>query len=190
MKPHRVLGTAEVAGYAIFRMVEVLAATADPARYKIEICFLRPGELTQRVHRSGVKATCINWDGSIWDPRGAARYAALLRAAPFSIIHQHAGGRLVSLMGRLFTRARLVLNLHARASELTGVILQKSALPQRDALIANSRVVADHSNDPSAHIIYPGIDVSAFSVPRKVHGGLVIGTACRLELIKGVDYLL
>ena len=84
-----------------------------------------------------------------------------------------------------------MLNLHARASELTGIVPPNcSALPQRDVLIANSRVVADYSKDASAVVIYPGINVSDFSVPFKAHRGVVIGTACRLELIKGLDCLI
>ena len=39
-------------------------------------------------------------------------------------------------------------------------------------------------------VIYPGINVSDFSVPRLAHAGVVIGTACRLELIKGLNYLI
>ena len=104
MKPRRVLhvlGTAEPAGFAIFRIVESLAVAVDPAMYEMHACFLRPGELAERLQRSGVKTTCINWSGSIRDPWGLARYAALLRSAEFSIIHQHTGGRLLTGMGRL-----------------------------------------------------------------------------------------
>jgi glycosyltransferase involved in cell wall biosynthesis len=193
MKPRRVLhvlGTAEQAGFGIFRIVERLAVAVDPALYEIHACFLRPGELAERLQRSGVKATCVNWNGSIRDPGGAARYAALLRSAEFSIIHQHTGGRLLTSMGRFLTRARIVHNLHARASELTGVVPPSCNLPQRDALIANSRIVAEYSNSPSAVVIYPGINVSDFSAQHAGHKGLVIGTACRLELIKGLNYLI
>ncbi len=193
MKPRsvlHVLGTAEPAGFAIFRIVEDLAAAVDPAMYEIHACFLRPGELAERLQRSGVKTTCINWSASIRDPWGMARYAAVLRSAEFSIIHQHTGGRLLTGMGRFLTRARIVLNLHARASELTGVVPPSCNLPQRDALIANSRIVADYSGDPSAVVIYPGVNVSDFSAPRTAHKGVVIGTACRLELIKGLNYLI
>ena len=83
-----------------------------------------------------------------------------------------------------------MLNVHARASELTGIVPPSCNLPQRDALIANSRIVADYSKDPSAVVIYPGVNVSDFSVPRTAHRGVVIGTACRLELIKGLNYLI
>jgi len=193
MKPRRVLhvlGTAEPAGFGIFKIVENLAAAVDPARYEIHTCFLQPGELAARLQRSAVKATCINWNGSIRDPWGAARYAVLLRSLEFSIIHVHTGGRLLSGMGRLLTRARLVRNLHGRASELTGIVSPSFDLPQLDVLIANSRVVADYSRNPNAVVIYPGVDVSEFSVPRTVHRGVVIGTACRLELIKGLHHLI
>jgi len=193
MRPRRVLhvlGTAEPAGFAIFRIVEGLAIAVDPARYEINVCFLRPVELAERLQRSGVKSTCINWSGSIRDPWGVARYAAILRSAEFSIIHQHTGGRLLTGMGHLLTRARLVFNLHARASELTGIVPQSCNLPPRDALIANSRIVADYSKDPSALVIYPGVNVSDFSVPRTAHRGVVIGTVCRVELIKGLNYLI
>lgn len=193
MKPRRVLhvlGTAEPAGFGIFRIVENLAAAVDPARYEIHACFLRAGELAARLQRSAVKATCIDWSGSIRDPWGAARYAALLRSLEFSIIHLHTGGRLITGLGRLLTRARVVRNLHGRASELTGIVSPSVDLPQLDVLIANSRVVAEYSKVPNAVVIYPGVNVSEFSVPRTAHCGVVIGTACRLELIKGVRYLI
>jgi glycosyltransferase involved in cell wall biosynthesis len=193
MKPQRVLhvlGTAEPAGIGIFKIVESLALGVDPAKYEIHACFLRSGELAQRLQRSAVKATCINWNGSILDPWGAARYAALLRSLDFSIIHQHTGGRLLTGLGRLLTRAHLVRHLHGRASELTGKVSPELDLPQMDVLIANSRIVADYSKKPNAVVIYPGINVADFSVPRPAHRGVVIGTACRLEMIKGLHSLL
>ena len=193
MKPRRilhVLSTAEPAGTGVFRTVETLAAAVNPATYEFEACFLREGKLAERLEHAGVKSTCVNWDGSFRDPLGMVRYAAFLRSADFSIIHQHTGGRLLTSMNRLLTRARLVRNLHGRVSEQTGIIAPVFDLPQRDVLIANSRIVADYSNDPRAVVIYPGINVTEFSVPRTVHGGVVIGTACRLELIKGLKYLI
>ena len=192
MKPRRILhilGTAEPAGTAIFRIVESLAAAIDPTKYEIDACFLRQGELAERLQRVGVKSTCVNWSGSARDPFGAARYAALLRSADFSIIHLHSGGRLLTGMGRWLTHARIVRNLHGRASELNGIVPPRCNLPKRDALIANSRIVADYSEDPRAIVIYPGINTSDFPASRRTHKGVVIGTACRLELIKGLRYL-
>jgi glycosyltransferase involved in cell wall biosynthesis len=194
MNPARVLhvlGTAEPAGMAIFRIVETLAVAVDPGRYEIQACFLRPGELVERLQHLGVKAICVNWSGSVRDLnlRGVARYATLLRSSEFSIIHQHVGGRLLTGMGRLLTHAQLVLNLHARTGE-QGIVSPKPLLPPRDALIVNSQAVADYSNDPTAVVIYPGINVSDFSIGRPEHTGIVVGTACRLEIIKGLDCLI
>jgi len=184
-----VLGTADPAGTAIFRIVESLAVAVDPAKYQIDACFLQQGELVERLQRVGVKSTCVNWSGTPRDPFGAARYAALLRSDEFSIIHQHTGGRLLTGMGRWLTHARMVRGLHGRASEVTGIVPPSSNLPKRDALIANSRIVADYSEDPRAIVIYPGINASDFQVTRKTHNRVVIGTAGRLELVKGFRYL-
>jgi glycosyltransferase involved in cell wall biosynthesis len=192
MKPRRilhVLGTAEPAGTAIFRMVESLAAAVDPAKYQVDACFLRAGDLAERLQQLGVKSSCVDWSGSAGDPFGAARYATLLRSDEFSIIHQHTGGRLLTSMGRWLTHAKIVHNLHGRASEFTGLVPPRRNLPEPDALIANSRMVADYSEDPRAIVIYPGINASDFPASRRTHKGVVIGTACRLELIKGLRYL-
>jgi glycosyltransferase involved in cell wall biosynthesis len=185
-----VLDTAEPAGSAIFSIVESLVAGVDRSRYEFEVCFLQAGELAVRLSDRGVKTSCLDWNGSLKDPAGMARYAALLRSASFSIIHQHTGGRLLTGMGRRLTQARIVRSVHARASEDTGLVSVESKLPTSDATIANSRIVAEFSGDPDAVVIYPGIDPRAFTVARKRHAGVVVGTACRLELIKGLSYLL
>ena len=193
MNPRRVLhllGTAEPRGTAICSIVEKLASGIDPARYRIEVCFLQPGELEESLRRVGIQSTCVHWTGSVRDPRGAARYASLLRSADFSVIHQHTGGRLLTSMGRWLTDARIVRTLHFRANESTGLIPPHCHLPERDALIAVSRIVADFSRDPGAVVIHPAIDISPFSGKRREHQGIVIGTACRLEPIKGLSYLL
>jgi glycosyltransferase involved in cell wall biosynthesis len=185
-----VLGTAQPAGSAIFKIVESLVAGVDRSRYEFEVCFLRAGELAGRLRDRGVKTSCLDWNGSLKDPAGMARYAALLRSADFRIIHQHTGGRLLTGMGRRLRQARIVRSVHARASEETGLVSAESKLPTSDATIANSRIVAEFSGDPDTVVIYPGIDPRAFAIARKRHAGVVIGTACRLELIKGLSYLL
>jgi glycosyltransferase involved in cell wall biosynthesis len=193
MNPRRVLqvlDTAEPRGTAICSIVEKLAIGIDPARYQIEVCFLRPGELEESLRRVGIQSTCVHWTGSARDLCGAARFASLLRSADFSVIHQHTGGRLLTSMGRWLTDARIVRTLHFRANESTGVVPTHCNLPERDGLIAVSRIVADFSRDPRAVVIHPGIDVSLFSGKRREHKGIVIGTACRLEPIKGLRYLL
>lgn len=193
MNPRRVLhilDTAEPRGTAISRIVEDLATGMDPARFQVHVCFLKPGEREDTLRRLGISTTCVDWNGSARDLRGAARFACLLRSAQFSIIHQHTGGRLLTGMGRWLTRARIVRTLHFRAAESTGVVPERCELPKRDALIGVSQAVARFSGDPRAVVIYPGIDVSRFSGNRTAHQGLVIGTACRLEPVKGLGDLL
>ena len=193
MNPRRVLhvlDTAEPRGTAICRIVEDLATGVDPALYQIHVCFLKPGPLTGHLGRAGIRSTCVNWNGGAADPLGAARYALLLRSAEFSIIHQHTGGRLLTGMGRLLTRARIVRTLHFRADESSGIVPPQCNLPERDALIAVSQIVADFSQDSRAVVIYPAINGSHFPEEHRPHRGIVIGTACRLEPIKGLGYLL
>jgi glycosyltransferase involved in cell wall biosynthesis len=185
-----VLDTAEPRGTAICRIVEDLATGVDPALYQIHACFLNPGPLAGRLRRACISSTCVTWNGSASDLLGAARYALLLRSAEFSIIHQHTGGRLLTGMGRLLTHARIVRTLHFRANESTGIVPSHCNLPERDALIAVSQIVADFSRDSRAMVIYPGINVSLFAEKHRAHKGFVIGTACRLEPVKGLRYLL
>lgn len=193
MNPRRVLhvmDTAELRGTAICGIVENLANGVDPSRHEIAACFLERGPLVERLCRAGIDTTCVDWNGSLGEPLGAARFAGLLRSGVFAIIHQHTGGRLLTAMGRLLTRARIVRTLHSRASESTGIVPTQVSLPKCDALIAVSQIVADFSRHPKAVVVYPGVDLSRFSGIRRKHTGLVIGTACRLESIKGLGHLL
>jgi len=193
MNPRRVLhilDTAEPPGIAISKIVEDLAAGMDPARYQAHVCFLKPGERVEHLSRLDIPTTCVHWNGSARDPWGAVRYARLLRSAEFSVIHQHTGGRFLTGMGRWLTRARIVRTLHSRAVESSGMVPSHCELPEQDALIAVSRIVAEFSRDPRAVVIYPGIDISPFAVERKPHSGIVIGTACRFEPVKGLIYLI
>lgn len=185
-----VLATAERAGTAIFRIVESVAVAARSTNYEIEVCFLQPGELAERLTQLGVRWSCVHWSGGMKDPAGAARYAALLRSSDFSIIHQHTGGNVLTGLGRRFTPARIVQSLHGRVSEEDGRVVPRRRIPRTDALIANSRVMAEYSRDPRAVVIYPGVDAESFIVPKREHGGVVIGTACRLELVKGISHLI
>ncbi len=193
MTPRRVLhvlDTADPRGTAICKIVEDLATGVDPALYQAHVCFLKPGQLAEHLRRAGIRSTCVNWNGGASDPLGAARYASLLRSADFSIIHQHTGGRLLTRMGRWLTHARIVRTLHFRADENTGIVPSHFNLPERDALIAVSQIVADFSRDSRAVVIYPGINGSLFAEKRSAHKGFVIGTACRLVPVKGIRYLL
>jgi len=185
-----VMEKATPAGAAISRMVASLATAANEKDFFVQTCFLRPGGFLEQYKQWGIETTCVQWSGSAGDPLGTARFAAFLRSSEFSVIHLHTGGRFLTKMARFLTRARIVRHLHGRSSEVTGRVHEHISIPECDALIAVSRAVAESSRDARALVIHPGIDASHFSVPRKPHPGIVIGIACRLELIKGIKHLI
>lgn len=194
MAPRRilhVLGTADVAGNAICQYVEYLAAGIDPDEFLIEACFLCGGEFVYRFASRGINSVCLEWNGTPRDLSGASRYARLLATRKFDLIHQHTGGRFLSWMSRSLTRAKVILHLHGRSSDDAPAIPAKMHLPKRDATIANSRIVANACGDPRAIVIYPGIDVDNFHADRPTGvTGKVIGTASRLEPVKGITTLI
>lgn len=185
-----VLDTAEPGGAAICRIVEDLAASADPSRYRFHACFLKPGPFEQRFLRAGIASRCVHWKGNAKDLPGTVRYISLLRSEKFDLIHQHTGGRFMTGLGRWLTRARLVRTLHFRADERTGAVPDQCNLPESDALIAVSQAVADFSGDSRAVVVYPGVDASHFPAEHRIHEGIVVGTACRLEPVKALHSLL
>jgi glycosyltransferase involved in cell wall biosynthesis len=185
-----VLGTAEPGGKAVCQIVENLATALDPEKYHVEVCFLKSGEFADRFNHLGIKSTCIDWNASPTDPIGAGQFAKILRSSDFGLIHLHTGGRFLTQMIRTLTHARIVRHVHGRISEATGIVESRLDLPDRDALIANSQIVADSCRDSRAVVIYPGINVDHFLRDRGPESQTVIGTACRLEPVKGIGYLI
>ena len=193
MAAHRilhVLGTADRAGKAICEMVERLALSLDPEKYEIDACFLRCGEFTDRFRDLGIRSSCVDWNGAPTNPFGAAKYAMLLRSAKYDLIHQHTGGRFLTQMGRTLTMAKILRHVHGRASEEAGEIPFALSLPKRHVTIANSRIVAEACGDPHATVIHPGIDVNEFHPDRNPGKDVIVGTACRLEPVKGIAALI
>jgi glycosyltransferase involved in cell wall biosynthesis len=193
MAAHRilhVLGTADLAGNAICQMVENLATRLDPEQFTIDASFLRCGEFVERFKARGIKAACVDWSGSPTDPAGAARFARLVFRGKYDIIHEHTGGRFLTKMARNLGGSRIVRHVHGRAIEETGELPASLKLPQRDATIANSQIVAKACGDPDATVIYPGIDVSDFPFDPAPRPEVIVGTACRLEPVKGLQHLI
>jgi glycosyltransferase involved in cell wall biosynthesis len=171
-------------------MVENLATRLDPEQFEIEACFLRCGEFVERFRARGIKAICVDWCGSPTDPAGAARFARLLFSGRYDIVHEHTGGRFLAQISRNLCRGRIVRHVHGRANEKSGEVPSSLKLPPRDATIANSQIVARDCGDPVATVIYPGIDVREFPLDPAPHPEVIIGTACRLEPVKGLSYLI
>ena len=192
MAAHRilhVLGTADLAGSAICQMVERLALALDAKQYEIEACFLQDGVFVDQFNAYGIRSTCVNWTGKPKDLIGAVKFAKILRLSSFDLIHLHTGGRFLTKICRIATSAVIVLHVHARASEDTGLVSSIIRLPERDFTIANSHVIASACGDPNAVVIYPGVDVAEYRAPAAKQN-MILGTACRLQPVKGVRTLI
>jgi glycosyltransferase involved in cell wall biosynthesis len=185
-----VVGTADLAGTATCRIVENLATRLNPEQYAVEVSFLRHGEFVERFRSRGIKTTSIGWSGSPAAPLGVARYASLLLSGKFDLIHLHTGGRFITSMSRSIGGAKIVRHVHGRATEETGSISTTIPLPKCDATIANSQIVADACGDSNAVVIYPGIDMDKFDPNEAPTQEQLVGTACRLEPVKGIPTLL
>jgi glycosyltransferase involved in cell wall biosynthesis len=189
MAAHRILhilGT----GKAICQMVEELATGLDPKQFQIEACFLRCGEFVEHFKARGIKAVCVDWTGSPTDPAGAARFAGLLLGGKYDIIHEHTGGRFLAQMSRSLGGCKIVRHVHGRATEKTGAVKTSLKLPRSAATIANSHIVAQACGDAGAVVIYPGIDISEFPFDPAPRTEVIVGTACRLEPVKGLPHLI
>ena len=185
-----VLGTANFAGKAVNEIVEYLATSLDPNKFQIEACYLRCGEFTDRFQKIGIKSCCVDWSGAPSNPLGAAKFAARLLSGKYDLIHLHTGGRFLTRLIRMFSSAKIVRHVHGRASEDTGEIGFILNLPERDATVANSKIVAQACGDRNVTVIYPGVDVTEFFPDKVQRGTSTLGTACRLEPVKGLATLI
>ncbi len=188
------LGTAREEGTSIARIVQSLARTLDPSRYRIEACFLDgDGPLAAEMARAGIAVDVLRWNGGMRDPAGAYRFLKTLAGRDYAIVHQHYGGRSVGWIARRATGARLVTHLHGRVIETKPGKHLKVA-PDADAVIACSAAVARCISGIPVAVVYPCVLTPEGGAPlsraRAVAEGPVIGTAGRLVAIKGIDHLL
>lgn len=192
---HRVLhilGSAQVEGAGIARIVGALAKGLDPQEYVLEACFLdREGPLAEELQAQEVGVRTAAWSASVRDPVGAWRFVRGLDGARFSLVHQHYGGRSVSWLARRATGARLVLHVHGRVLETHSLTPSAIRLPRADAVIAASRAVAQLIVGARPRAVYACASGGEQrpARPPAASSGAVIGTACRLAAVKGLVYL-
>jgi glycosyltransferase involved in cell wall biosynthesis len=186
-----VLGSAQPEGTGIAKIVETLAMNLDPARYRIHACFLgNEGPLADRLQKVCATSSVVPWLGGARDPLGAARFASYLRSRPFRIVHQHHGGRAVSVVARLVRHAVIVVHLHARVLESAGTDLVTPRIFGADVVVANSRSAGSLVEHYRTEVVYAGVTPGSKLRARTVGQARVIGTAGRLVRLKGVAYLL
>jgi glycosyltransferase involved in cell wall biosynthesis len=188
------LGTAREEGTSVARIVQSLAQTLDPSRYRIEACFLDgDGPLAAEMARAGIAVDVLRWNGGMRNAAGAYRFLKRLAGRDYAIVHQHYGGRSAGWIARRATAARLVTHLHGRVIE-TKPAKHLKVTPDADAVIACSAAVARCISGIPVVVVYPCVVRPEAETPqpraRAVAEGPVIGTVGRLVAIKGIDHLL
>lgn len=188
-----VLGTAELEGSGIARVVAALAAKLDPAKYQVHALFLGPpGPLLEELEAAGATVRSINWQRGARDPAGAFRFWRCLKDCDFAVVHQHAGARSIRRIISLSSNARLVVHLHGRLTD-TSI---KRAVPVdvqgAHVIVAASHAVALQVSDLRPVVVHAGVDVlhDLSRDENRSRTSIVIGAACRLVPPKGLVNLI
>ncbi|MGD0222643.1 MAG: glycosyltransferase family 4 protein [Terriglobia bacterium] len=189
-----ILGTAQPEGTGMARIVRALAEGLDPERYRIHTWFLEgAGPQVAMLQQAGVRANSLDWWRGMRDPMGAWRFWRRLRNQRFAIVHIHFGGRSVGWLVRAATQAKIVRHLHGRILEPRGLTPVHFSARGTDAVVAVSQAVASRVVDGVARVIYAGVAVPPGDPPALRHrdtSEIILGTAGRLVVLKGIEYLL
>ncbi len=193
--PYRILhvvGSGLPGNTAVVSIVEQLTDRLPKDRFCVEAAFLWDGPLATRLRQHGIGVTVLDWGATAKEPIGAARAASLLHSGGYEIVHLHTGGRLLTHMARLLGRSKVVVHLHGRVAESRGLALLTPKVTAADAVIATSHAVATRVRAMPlvVTVVHPGIDLEKSPVTCPDTPAMAIGTACRLERVKGLDYLI
>jgi len=194
-----IIGPAQLEGTSMVRIVGPLVKWLDPHRYSQQVWFLgNDGPLSAELQAVGAKVRVIQWVGVRWaafrrDPAGAWRLWSALQRGEFAIIHQHFGGRPVRWLARAKSGAKIIFQIHCSTYEQKGFKVPQSSWGV-DAVIAVSRGLAQEISGGPVHVVYPGVAIPETSGGQERHDGFpndrIVGTACRLIPIKGLDHLI
>jgi glycosyltransferase involved in cell wall biosynthesis len=185
------LGTARPEGTAMARIVSALCSRLDPQRFRIHAWFLGDeGPLAAELEKLGAVTRLMPWSRGVRDPLAALRFGLALRRSRFDIVHQHYGGRSVSGLVRIASRAALVVHLHGRVLEAQGVSPVPARVPPGAIAIAVSCSVARQVSNAAVRVVYTGVEIPAIRQAAGKQGGHIVGTACRLVPVKGIVHLI
>jgi glycosyltransferase involved in cell wall biosynthesis len=182
-----VLGSAAARGAAQVTIVEGLARGLGD-RFEVDAWFTdEDGDATEELAKIGVSARFL---GTVDKPAlaGGVRFGRALRQTRPDLIHFHIGGRSRLLPARWFSRARLISHLHGSHCEDGTPADFTEFIRAAEAVIATSDAVA-RAVAVDAVVIHPGVAVPPPS-PQPMRESMTIGTAGRLEPIKGISTLL
>jgi len=174
------------------RIVAALAGRLDPAKYHLHAWFLGPpGPLVEDLEAAGATARSIEWKSGLRDPLGAYRFWSCLRHHDFAIVHHHFAGRTVRQIIRASSKAPVVVQLHARISEIDAARSIPVAVRNADLVIAVSHAVARQVQNQKPIVVYSGVEsregFNAVEITART--SIVVGAAGRLVDIKGLSDL-
>jgi glycosyltransferase involved in cell wall biosynthesis len=198
------VGSAEPEAAAFLRIIQPLVQLLDRTRFEQHVWFLgSDGPLAGALKRDGVMTRVIPWSGIRHDPAAAWRLWNDFRRGQYSIIHQHFGGLAVQWLAHASPGARILVHLHGRESENRNVEPRPRYVFDADAVVATSQAVAQIAVGRRPRVVYPGVAIERGPKgcarggeprPDDLHSGvskvMLMGTACRLAPIKGIQYLI
>jgi glycosyltransferase involved in cell wall biosynthesis len=183
------LGTAQLEGSGVARIVAALAAGLNPAKYHVHAWFLGPpGPLIDDLQAAGATACSIKWWRGVRDPVGAYRFWCRLRDYDFAIVHQHFGARSIRGLIRLSSDARVVVHLHGRVSVPDSTSGFSVAVRGADLVVAASRAVALDVPNLKPIVVHAGLASRREFCARDTgpKASTIIGAACRFVPLKGL----
>jgi glycosyltransferase involved in cell wall biosynthesis len=186
-----VLGSARVEGASIARIVALLGEQLKGEKYRLHAWFLADdGPLREELEASGIATRFIRWPGGAGDLRGLASFCLALRASEFAIVHQHYGGRIIRMVTRAVSRARIIFHAHGRVDEQAPRMRLPINTGTCDRVVACSRAVAGQVVGREARVIYAGVK----AVPARTRANrgkpVVIGAASRMVPSKGLGVMI
>jgi glycosyltransferase involved in cell wall biosynthesis len=186
-----ILGTAQPEGTGIAQIAASLTRGLKVRGYIVHTYFLGAhGPLVAMLQAVGAHAHVIGLHGRSLG--GALRLWRGLHRDRFSIIHQHAGGPLVTRLAGWASGAPIVLHLHGRVRESQCPQPVPIRVRHAAVVIASSFSVAQHVTGATPRVIYAGVPIPDGPRDRSVNPGkrvTIVGTGCRLVPIKGIPNL-
>lgn len=150
--------------------------------------FLGEGPLEAAMRNMGIPAATAVWSGDRSDLTGAWKVWKWLRRHPAKIAHLHHGGRTVWAVCRLAGVRVVVQHMHSRILENDGTSVSRLSIRHADAVIANSRAVAECLGQCNPEVIYAGLETGLEPpAPAPFTGPLKVGVIARLVPLKNIQ---
>lgn len=190
IKVAHIIPKSERAGIAHVRVFRVLARRLPAYGYAAEAWFLdKGGVLGDELRKEGLTVRYLGWETRL-DLSACWRLVRALRSTNPAIVHLHGGGRLIRMVARCASDARLVAHIHGSDMELSGLPGRPVNVGGAHAVIATSEAVRRLVGHPQTTVVYPAVELQHTVLPREWSTVRpVIGTACRLVPLKGVHHL-